>query len=87
MLAYPVDPCDVLLNIFGAFAESQHVITKNTTHAVLTLRVKLTVTSTRLARALMNAQTHLRRVFGSTAPADAPTVEHPGLCLGYTFMK
>ena len=35
----------------------------------------------------MNAQTHLRRVFGSTAPADAPTVEHPGLCLGYTFMK
>jgi hypothetical protein len=35
----------------------------------------------------MNAQTHLRRVVGSMAPADAPTVEHPGLCLGYTFMK
>jgi hypothetical protein len=35
----------------------------------------------------MNAHTHLRWVFGSTAPVDAPTVEHPGLCLGYTFMK
>ena len=35
----------------------------------------------------INAQTHLRLVFGLTAPADAPTAEHPGLCLGYSFMK
>jgi hypothetical protein len=28
-----------------------------------------------------------KRVLGSTAPADAPTAEHPGLCLGYTFIK
>jgi hypothetical protein len=25
--------------------------------------------------------------FGSTAPADAPTTEQPGPCLGYTFIK
>jgi hypothetical protein len=30
----------------------------------------------------MNIQTHFRKVFGSIAPEDAPTTEHPGLCLG-----
>jgi len=36
----------------------------------------------------MNAHTHLRCVFGSTAPSLAPTVVHrPTLCLGYTFIK
>jgi len=49
--------------------------------------ILLTTTSSRLATASINAQTHLRWVFGSTAPADAPTAEHPGLCLGYTFIK
>jgi hypothetical protein len=33
---------------------------------------------------LMNNQTHLRWVFRSTVPADAPTTKHPWLCLGYT---
>ena len=27
------------------------------------------------------------RVDGAGRRADAPTVEHPGLCLGYTFIK
>jgi hypothetical protein len=55
--------------------------------AILTLQVKLTTTLTRFAMALVNAQTHLRWVFGLTAPADAPMAKHPGLCLGYTFIK
>ncbi len=42
----------------------------------------LTTTSTRLVMASMNTQTCLRWVFGSTAPAEAPTAEHPGLCSG-----
>jgi len=54
---------------------------------VLTLQVKLTTMSTRFAMALINAQTHLLWVFGSMVPADAPTVEHPGLCLGHIFIK
>ncbi len=37
--------------------------------------------------ALMNAQTNLRWVCGSTVPADAPTAEHPRLCLGYSLRK
>ena len=49
--------------------------------------ILLTTTPTRLATASINAQTHLRWVFGSTAPADVPTAKHPGLCLGYTFIK
>ena len=43
---------------------------------------KLTTTSTSSEMASMKAQTHFRWVFGSTALLDAPTVEHPGLCLG-----
>ena len=54
---------------------------------VLTLQVKLTTMSTRFAMALINAQTHLLWVVGSMVPADAPTVEHPGLCLGHIFIK
>ena len=43
---------------------------------------KLTTTSTSSEMASMKAQTHFRWVFGSTAPLDAPMVEHPGPCLG-----
>ncbi len=42
----------------------------------------LTTTSTSSEMASMKAQTHFRWVFGSMAPLDAPTVEHPGPCLG-----
>ena len=35
--------------------------------------ILLTTTSTRLVTGPINAQTRLRWVFGSTAPADAPT--------------
>ncbi len=41
----------------------------------------LTTTSTSLKMASMKAQTHFRWVFGSMAPLDTPTVEHPGPCL------
>jgi hypothetical protein len=41
---------------------------------------------TRLATALINAQTHLQWVFGLTAPADVPSAEHP-LCFGYTYIN
>ena len=49
--------------------------------------ILLTTTSIRPTRASMNSQTHFWCVFGSTAPADKLTVEHPGLRLGYNFMK
>jgi hypothetical protein len=39
--------------------------------------ILLTPMSTRLATASINAQTHLRWVFGSTALADTLTAEHP----------
>ena len=49
--------------------------------------ILLTTTSTRLATASINAQTHLWWVFGLTAPADAPTAEHPGVLLGVHLHK
>ena len=59
----------------------------DTLHCPHIVSLKLTTVLTRLAMVSKNAQTYLWWVFGLTAVADAPTAEHPGLCLGYTFMK
>ncbi len=50
-------------------------------------RLKLTTWACRSAIVSQNCHTHLRNVFGSIAPPEPPTAEHPGSCFGYTLKK